>query len=122
MCRAKQCLAIGAPSPVSGGIRCRCVIHSVVRRKNVLGTGWAAWDIAAFTTFISCFTKLTVRSSKVAKLFNSVQKAEVSWKRIKPLMWSPEPLETLRIPQPADVTIENLSFAYGEEPVFPGFR
>lgn len=66
--------------------------------KNVLGTGWAAWDIAAFTTFISCFTKLTVRSSKVAKLFNSVQKAEVSWKRIKPLMRSPEPLETLRIP------------------------
>ena len=66
--------------------------------KNVLGTGWAAWDIAAFTTFISCFTKLTVSSSKVAKLFNSVQKAEVSWKRIKPLMRSPEPLETLRIP------------------------
>ena len=27
--------------------------------KNVLGTGWRAWDIAAFTTFLSCFTKLT---------------------------------------------------------------
>lgn len=51
---------------------------------NVLGTGWCAWDIAAFTTFLSCFTKLTVKSSKVAKLFNSVQKAEVSWKRIRP--------------------------------------
>lgn len=50
--------------------------------KNVLGTGWNTWDIAAFTTFLSCFTKLTVKSSKVAKLFNSVQKAEVSWKRI----------------------------------------
>ena len=46
--------------------------------KNVLGTGWSAWDIAVFTTFLSCFTKLTVKSSKVAKLFNSVQKAEVS--------------------------------------------
>ena len=54
--------------------------------KNVLGIGWSTWDIAAFTTFLSCFTKLTVKSSKVAKLFNSVQKAEVSWKRIKPLM------------------------------------
>ena len=43
--------------------------------KNVLGTGWRAWDIGAFTTFLSCFTKLTVKSSKVAKLFNSVQKA-----------------------------------------------
>ena len=58
--------------------------------KNVLGTGWRAWDIGAFTTFLSCFTRLTVKSSKVAKLFNSVQKAEVSWKRIKPLMKSPE--------------------------------
>ena len=26
--------------------------------KNVLGTGWSVWDIAAFTTFLSCFTKL----------------------------------------------------------------
>ena len=89
--------------------------------KNVLGSGWKAWDIAAFTTFLSCFTKLTVKSSKVAKLFNSVQKSEVSWKRIKPLMKSPEKLEPLEIPSPADVTIENLSFAYsGGEHIFSG--
>ena len=88
--------------------------------KNVLGTGWRAWDIAAFTTFLSCFTKLTVKSSKVAKLFNSVQKAEVSWKRIQPLMTSPEMLELLAVPAAAGVKIENLSFAYGSEPVFAG--
>ena len=88
--------------------------------KNVLGTGWSVWDIAAFTTFLSCFTKLTVKSSKVAKLFNSVQKAEVSWKRIHPLMKMPEPLEALEVPQPADVTLEGLSFTYGGEPVFSG--
>ena len=88
--------------------------------KNVLGTGWRAWDIAAFTTFLSCFTKLTVKSSKVAKLFNSVQKAEVSWKRIQPLMTSPEMLELLAVPAAAGVKIENLSFAYGSEPVFSG--
>ena len=88
--------------------------------KNVLGTGWRAWDIAAFTTFLSCFTKLTVKSSKVAKLFNSVQKAEVSWKRIQPLMTSPEVLEPLTVPAAAGVEIENLSFAYGSEPVFAG--
>ena len=88
--------------------------------KNVLGTGWSAWDIAAFTTFLSCFTKLTVKSSKAAKLFNAVQKAEVSWKRIKPLMKAPETLEPLTVPAPADVTLENLSFAYGDTPVFSG--
>ena len=88
--------------------------------KNALGTGWNAWDIAAFTTFLSCFTKLTVKSSKVAKLFNAVQKAEVSWKRIKPLMKTPEELSPLAVPAPADVTLENLSFAYGDTPVFSG--
>lgn len=54
--------------------------------KNVLGTGEAVWNIAAFTTFLSCFTKLALKSSKAAKLFNSVQKAAVSWQRIKPFM------------------------------------
>ena len=88
--------------------------------KNVLGTGWSHWDIAAFTTFLSCFTKLTVKSSKVAKLFNAVQKAEVSWKRIRPLMRTPETLAPLAIPAPADVTLEELSFAYGDTPVFSG--
>ena len=88
--------------------------------KNVLGTGWSVWDIAAFTTFLSCFTKLVVKSSKAAKLFNAVQKAEVSWTRIKPLMKQPEQLAPLRIPEPADGTLENLSFAYGGEPVFTG--
>ena len=88
--------------------------------KNVLGSGWRAWDIAAFTTFLSCFTKLTVKSSKVAKLFNSVQKAEVSWKRIRPLMHTPEQLEPLAVPAAADVTLKDLSFSYGGEPVFSG--
>ena len=88
--------------------------------KNVLGTGWNSWDIAAFTTFLSCFTKLVVKSSKVAKLFNSVQKAEVSWKRIKPLMKTPEQLKALDVPAAADVTINDLSFSYGEEPIFSG--
>lgn len=88
--------------------------------RNVLGVGWRAWDIAAFTTFLSCFTKLTVKSSKVAKLFNSVQKAEVSWKRIKPLMKSPKPDGELSIPSPAGLTLDQLSFAYGDTEIFSG--
>lgn len=80
--------------------------------KNVMGTGWNTWDIAAFTTFLSCFTKLAVKASKSAKLFNAVQKASVSWKRIKPFMKEVdsraedkhEPSETL--------TVSHLSFTY----------
>ena len=88
--------------------------------RNILGGGWSSWDIAAFTTFLSCFTKLTVKASRVAKLFNSVQKAEVSWKRIRPLMRAPEPLEALEMPSPAPVCINGLSLFRGGMPVFSG--
>lgn len=51
--------------------------------RNVLGTGWIVWTIASFSSFLSCFTKLATKSSHAAKLFNAVQKAQVSWERIK---------------------------------------
>lgn len=88
--------------------------------KNVLGSGWRTWDIAAFTTFLSCFTRLATKSSKAAKLFHSVQKAEVSWKRIQPLMKAPENLAPLAIADAQPVTLKNLSFSYGGSPVFSG--
>ena len=114
-------LPVAAMPPLYGVISMTGVLFIFTfGARNVAGTGWAAWDIAAFTTFLSCFGKLAVKSSHAAKLFNAVQKAEVSWKRIKPLMKQPEQLAPLRIPEPADVTLENLSFAYGGEPVFTG--
>ena len=61
--------------------------------ENILGMGWTSWDVAAFTTFLACYAKLSDKSSKAAKLFNSVQKANVSWKRIRPLLTEP-PEET----------------------------
>ena len=89
--------------------------------KNVLGTGWRAWDIAAFTTFLACFVKMSTKSSKAAKLFNAVQRAEVSWRRIKPLMKTPEELPPLEAGSIRELEIEGLSFAYdGGKPVFEG--
>ncbi len=80
--------------------------------KNVLGNGWKLWSVAAFTTFLSCYSKLAVKSSRAAKLFNAVHKAQVSWKRIKPLMMSMK--EPKNVPQKKSQTLEtkNLSFAY----------
>ena len=80
--------------------------------RNVLGNGWTAWDIAAFTTFLSCFTKLAVKSSSAAKLFNAVHKAQVSWKRIKPLMQTSERRENVSIHAPARLDVSHLSFTY----------
>lgn len=51
--------------------------------RNVLGAGWTFWTIASFSSFLSCFTRLATKSSHAAKLFNAVQKAQVSWERIQ---------------------------------------
>lgn len=90
--------------------------------KNVLGVGWRAWDIAAFTTFISCFTKLSTKSSSAAKLFNAVHKAQVSWKRIKPLMKVEMECGTMEDAEhenqkvsgmpPSGLTVSHLGFSY----------
>lgn len=87
--------------------------------KNVFGTGWCVWNIAAFTTFFSCYQKLAIKSSKAAKLFNAVQKAQVSWKRIKPYLGRVEN----EVEQVADACpslfVEHVTFAYpGHEALF----
>ena len=80
--------------------------------KNVLGTGWQAWSIAVFTTFLSCFTKLSVKSSRAAKLFNAVHKAQVSWKRIKPLLKEADRTEGAKEQPAGELKVKDLSFAY----------
>lgn len=87
--------------------------------KNVLGTGWTSWNIAAFTTFLSAFTKMALKSSKAAKLFNSVQKAQVSWSRIKPLMKEyvePDTHTTIDFSQSANIIVSNLSLNWPGSP------
>ena len=64
---------------------------------------------------------MSTKSSKAAKLFNAVQKAEISWKRIKPLMKTPDTLAPLKIAARKTVEISDLSFAYdGGEKIFSG--
>ena len=81
-------------------------------QKNVLGTGWSSWNIAAFTTFLACFVKLSVKSSSAAKLFNAVHKAQVSWKRIRPLMKPAKERENGVDCEPGELKIEHLAFTY----------
>lgn len=51
--------------------------------KNVIAD---VWTVGMFSTYIIIFTALTTKASKAAKLFNSFQKATVSWQRIKPYL------------------------------------
>jgi len=83
--------------------------------KNVLGSGRVQWDIAAFTAFLSSYVKLAVRASKTSKLFNSIQKADVSWKRIKPRLLSYDAEIDKAPAAPADVKAENLTLSFGKD-------
>jgi len=90
--------------------------------RNLSGTGWASWNLAAFTTYLSCFSKMAAKSSHAARLFNSVQKAEISWKRIRPIMKeyrTEDKKTTLDFSQPVSVSAENLSVSLpGMQPLF----
>lgn len=89
--------------------------------RNVQGAGWMSWDIAAFTAFLTCYAKLAVKTSKAAKLFNSVQKAQVSWKRVKPLLQPLQAVSALPPAPSAELAVSGLSFSYpGGRRVFSG--
>lgn len=91
--------------------------------RNVLGTGWKIWDVAAFTTFLSCFLKLAVKSSHAAKLFNAVHKAQVSWKRIKLLMKEDTYEDDSLVQEPGTLEVSDVSFAYpGGEKIYEDFN
>ena len=91
--------------------------------RNVLGTGWKSWDVAAFTTFLSCFLKLAVKSSHAAKLFNAVHKAQVSWKRIKPLMKEDTYEDDSLVQKPGMLEVSHVSFVYpGREKIYEDFN
>lgn len=73
-----------------------------------------AWTIGDFTAFTAIFIALATKASKAAKLFNSYQKAAVSWQRIQPQI-RPHTLpdETDRFPDaPASLEVKDLAFAY----------
>lgn len=92
------------------------IIILYVGAKNVIGRGWTTWNIASFTTFLACFTKLAKKTSHAAKLFNAVQKAQVSWKRIRPLM-KPQAGQNDKLPQaePACLTFDEVTCGYNAE-------
>ena len=76
------------------------------------------WDVAIFTTYISCFTKMAVKSSKAAKLFNAVQKAKVSWDRIYPIIENDHEVKNRKPIDVNTIEVSNLSYAYDDRIIF----
>lgn len=89
--------------------------------KNVVSD---IWTIGDFTAYVTIFLALAAKASKAAKLFNTYQKAVVSWIRIKPgFREHTRPDET---PKPeatkANLVCRGLGFSYqgAQSPVFEG--
>lgn len=81
--------------------------------KNVIA---GVWTIGMFSTYIAIFAALTTKASKAAKLFNSFQKATVSWQRIKPYLTDYQQKNTDDRGSHGDGTliVKDLSFHYPE--------
>ncbi len=75
------------------------------------------WTVGQFTAYIAMFASLAEKASHAGKLFNSVQKAEVSWKRIKPFMNGSAAGKIEDSGGTASVRTDSVSAAGAQEPV-----
>ncbi|MCQ1530403.1 ABC transporter ATP-binding protein [Lutispora saccharofermentans] len=80
-----------------------------------------SWTVGIFSTYIVMFAAMANKASKAAKLFNSVQKSQVSWKRIKPYLAEYQSKdEASDIDNSStELSVKNLSFCYpaAREPI-----
>lgn len=88
----------------------------------IIGSGYVhqnIWDVAAFTAFMACFFRLVEKSSHAAKLFNAVQKARVSWQRVKPLLKAgTEDRQCRAVTKVHEITAENVALYRGDRKLF----
>lgn len=73
-----------------------------------------AWTVGVFSTYSAMFIAMAQKASRAAKLFNSVQKSQVSWKRIKPYLTEYKHKNTSSDIKTAgtNLKVENLSMCY----------
>lgn len=74
------------------------------------------WTVGNFSTYVAIFTAMALKASKAAKLFNSVQKSQVSWNRIKPYFaeYKTKDNSSNIIKGDTTLSVEELSFSYEE--------
>lgn len=73
------------------------------------------WTVGIFSTYMVMFAALATKASKAAKLFNSVQKSQISWQRIKPYLTEYQSRNTMTLnndPTHTSLSIRNLSLTY----------
>ena len=73
------------------------------------------FTVGNFSTYLIMFAAIATKASKAAKLFNSVQKSQISWERIKPYLSEYQSKATTSRVDKVNTTlsVKNLSFCYG---------
>ena len=72
------------------------------------------WTVGVFSTYIIMFSTMAKKASSAAKLFNSIQKSQISWKRIKPYLTKYQVKDTSCnfCLDKTILTVKDLSFTY----------
>ena len=72
------------------------------------------WTVGNFSTYLIMFAAMANKASKAAKLFNSVQKSQISWKRINPYLtqYQSKATTTCVDMDNTSLSVDNLSFCY----------
>ena len=75
------------------------------------------FTIGEFSAYISIFSVMAVKASRIARLFNTIQKSRVSWNRIKPYLkeYSQIDKNLDKIEEETKIEAKNLYFKYSEE-------
>ena len=80
------------------------------------------WTVGNFSTYLIMFALMATKASKAANLFNSVQKSQISWNRIKPYLTQYK-IKSTTFSVDVDNTrlsVDNFSFCYpiGKDNIF----
>jgi len=72
------------------------------------------WTVGNFSTYLIMFVAMATKASKAANLFNSVQKSQISWERIKPYLtvYQSKSNKTCFDVNKTKLSIDSLSFCY----------
>ena len=75
------------------------------------------FTVGEFSAYISIFSIMAVKASRIARLFNTIQKSRVSWNRIKPYLseYSQINKNLGEIDKHTYVKVENLYFKYKDD-------
>ena len=73
-----------------------------------------SFTVGVFSAYISIFAIMAAKASRIARLFNTIQKSSVSWKRIKPFLKEYKEIDKTRgiISKETKLEIENLYLKY----------